>query len=441
MTTVHPDDLPRVTAAVEASMREGKPYEVEYRSMQQDGSVRWILGKGHVVRSDSGRVVRLTGVALDVTGRRRADQALRESEERLRMAKEAAGLGIWDWDIRTGSVQWTPEIYEFVGLDPAGSDITLERWKAFAHPDDRDRVLAEAEAAIANSEPLRTEFRVVRTDGDIRWLLARGRTISDDSGAPVRMVGVNMDVTERRSIEEKLRQSNAELEQYAYAASHDLQEPLRVVMLYSQLLLRRHNEQFDSEARKHLDQIMTGASRMQMLIEDLLSYSKIVSGRDRVYVPVNMNLVAKIAEEACRAAIQESNGSVLCGDLPVLHGDVHGLTGVLQNLLSNAVKYRRKDVPPEVSVEARREGEFWHFCVSDNGIGINPAYHARIFGVFKRLHGRDVPGTGIGLAICKRTVEQHGGRIWVESEEGEGAAFHFTLPAAQASADAAGSAP
>ncbi len=439
MSSVHPDDLPRVEAAIAASLGGGAPYECEYRSVQPDGTVRWILGKGHVVRDASGSVIRLTGVALDVTARREADQNLRASEERLRMAKEAAELGIWDWDLKTNETRWSPEIYQFLGVEPGPEVPTLDFWKTFAHPDDCARVIAEAARSVQTGEPVASEFRITRADGSLRWLMTRGRPVYDEHGTPVRMIGVNMDITERRLTEEKLRQTNAELEQYAFAASHDLQEPLRIVMLYSQLLTRRYGDRFDGEAKSHFENITNSAARMQMLIDDLLSYSRILAEGERKLGPVDMNSVLTVALEACKAAVDETSCTLSAEtELPVVQGDYNALVGVLQNLISNAVKYRRSDVRPDIRVSAVREPDHWHFIVRDNGIGIRPVYHQRIFGVFKRLHGREVPGTGIGLAICKRTVEQHGGLIWVESDEGQGSAFHFTLPAfLPESADAA----
>ncbi|MDZ4798441.1 MAG: PAS domain S-box protein [Bryobacteraceae bacterium] len=440
MGTVHPDDLPRVLAAVEGSVTQGLPYECEYRAVHPDGRIEWILGKGHVVRDESGDVKRLIGVALDVTARREADQALRESEERLRMAKEAAELGIWEWDIKTGQVKWSQEIYRFIGVEPGPEFLTLDFWKDCVHASDREMAIAAGLRAVETGQLLSIEFRVVRRDGAVRWLLSRGRPVMDESGERTRMIGVNIDVTERRETEEKLRQTNAELEQYAFAASHDLQEPLRIVMLYSQLLTRRVGDQFDAETRRHFENIRLAASRMQMLIDDLLSYSRILAEGERAFAPVSMDAVLEVASQACKAAVDEADGVIEAEELPVVHGDYNALVGVLQNLISNAVKYRVKDVAPRVEVRAEREADWWHFRVSDNGIGINPAYHTRIFGVFKRLHGKEVPGTGIGLAICKRTVEQHGGKIWVEGKEGEGSTFHFTLPAVPVSAEAADSA-
>ncbi|MBC7927279.1 MAG: PAS domain S-box protein [Bryobacteraceae bacterium] len=433
MGTVHPDDYDRVASAVSASLEHGAPYETEYRSVQPDGQIRWIFGKGHVVKDASGTPVRLTGVALDVTTRRQADEALRESEERLRLAQEASGLGIWDWDLKNQTVTWTPEIYRFLGVPPESGSAKAQRWIDSIHPDDRERAAEAAARTLQTGEQLITEFRILRKDGTCRWLLTRGKPVFDENGKAVRLIGVNMDVTERRETEEQLRRTNAELEQYAFAASHDLQEPVRIVMLYSEMLTRRYGQAFDEEATRYFQFIQNGATRMHALIQDLLSYSRILAGEsDRQMVPVSMNEVLDVARDSCRAALDETSAVIHSDPLPMVSGEFNALVAVLQNLLSNAVKYGRPEIPPEVRIRVFPEGDWWHFTVEDNGIGISAVYFSRIFGVFKRLHGRDVPGTGIGLAICKRTIEQHGGKIWVESEVGSGSKFHFTLPSISA---------
>ena len=226
-----------------------------------------------------------------------------------------------------------------------------------------------------------------------------------------------------------LARSNADLEQFAYVASHDLQEPLRMVASYTQLLARRYQGKLDADADAFIGFAVEGATRMQRLIQDLLAYSR-VGTRGGEFVATDCNaLVDQVVADLAATIIEDSGASVTRGDLPCVVADPSQLGQVFQNLIVNAIKYHG-DEPPRVHIAAERQESAWLLTVRDNGIGIDPQYHQRIFVIFQRLHSRaDYPGTGIGLAICRKVVERHGGRIWVESELGRGAAFCFTLPA------------
>jgi signal transduction histidine kinase len=225
---------------------------------------------------------------------------------------------------------------------------------------------------------------------------------------------------------DELARSNADLEQFAYVASHDLQEPLRMVTAYTQLLAERYRGKLDENADKFIAYASDGAQRMQVLIRDLLAFSRV--GGKEAPGSVDCNTVMKDALQALAAAIEESAAVVRYGELPVVWADRTQVAQVFQNLIGNAIKFRGKE-PPLVSVLAEKAGQQWQFSVSDNGIGIAPEYAENVFVVFQRLHGRgEYPGNGIGLAICKKIVEHNGGKIWVESQAESGSTFKFTLP-------------
>jgi light-regulated signal transduction histidine kinase (bacteriophytochrome) len=232
---------------------------------------------------------------------------------------------------------------------------------------------------------------------------------------------------------EDLARSNRELEQFAYVASHDLQEPLRMVASYTQLLAHRYRDKLDQDAREFIDYAVDGAVRMKQLIEDLLTYSRLTS-RKRAAAVVDTQLSVSLALRNLEAAIRESGAEVECGALPPLLADDVQMVQLFQNLVGNAIKFAAPGTPPRVHIEAHRAPDDpgqWLFRVADNGIGIDPKYFDRVFVIFQRLHTRqEYAGTGIGLALCQRIVERHKGRIWIESELGKGATFLFTLPQA-----------
>ncbi|MEW6734200.1 MAG: PAS domain S-box protein [Acidobacteriota bacterium] len=234
---------------------------------------------------------------------------------------------------------------------------------------------------------------------------------------------------ERRVIErtEELARSNADLEQFAYVASHDLQEPLRMVASYTQLLAKRYKNKLDADADEFIGYAVDGANRMQRLINDLLAYSR-VNTRGKEFQPTNCEEVLARTLINLRLTIEESEAEITHDPLPIVSADVLQLGQVFQNLIANAIKFHG-DARPHIHISAQRSENSWLFIFRDNGIGIDPQYFERIFVIFQRLHGpQDYTGSGIGLAICKKIIERHGGHIWVESKPGNGSAFHFTIP-------------
>lgn len=282
--------------------------------------------------------------------------------------------------------------------------------------------------------PLRVaELTVKRPDGS-RFTADYLRTPIVEDSRLIGAVVVLKDITEQKNAAEslarqakELARSNADLEQFAYVASHDLQEPLRMVANYTQLLARRYKDKLDQDAQDFIGYAVDGAVRMQGLINDLLQYSR-VGTRGKQFAPVDGAQVLETALANLRSAIEESGAVITHDDFPTLVADAGQLTQLFQNLIGNALKFRREEAP-RVHVAASKTEAEWHFSIQDNGIGIEPQYRERIFIIFQRLHGiSDYTGTGIGLAICKKIVERHGGRIWVDSQPGLGAKFSFTIP-------------
>lgn len=261
--------------------------------------------------------------------------------------------------------------------------------------------------------------------------------VRDETGRIIGASKVARDITDQKLAEkalidqaEQLARSNADLQNFAYIASHDLQEPLRTIAAFTEILRRRYAGKFDPEADQYIDLVIAAATRMAALIRDIRTYSQILRDEPIAHVNVSSNVMVEWALENLHSAVQASQAVIeVDDDLPIVKCDRTGITQVFQNLLSNAIKYRG-EAPPHIRIQAETDEHNWTFSVADNGLGIAAPYRQLIFGLFKRLHTSAYEGTGVGLALCKKIVETHGGRIWVESEVGKGSIFRFTIPRA-----------
>jgi signal transduction histidine kinase/CheY-like chemotaxis protein len=288
----------------------------------------------------------------------------------------------------------------------------------------------------AEGQAVEFEYEHVKPEGRF-WLKCCVSFLGIGPTGRPRFSFIAEDVTDRKRSDELLRRSNedlrranADLEQFAYSASHDLQEPLRQIAVYSQLLEKKHAKQLDGKASQYLNYCVEGAHRMEVLIRDLLAYSQAGRASDLPTDSVSIREVIEIVKKNLSTRIEETRAEISMSDLPVVRGNSVPLVHLFQNLLSNALKYR-SERKPRIAIAASNAGEYWRFTVEDNGIGIAKEFHTQVFGIFKRLHDRsEYPGTGIGLAICQKIVEKYGGKIWVESEPGRGSIFSFTLPGA-----------
>ncbi|MCI0497899.1 MAG: ATP-binding protein, partial [Thermoplasmata archaeon] len=360
----------------------------------------------------------------------RAEAALRQSEANYLTLIEQSHYGVYIHS--TGGFEFVNQrVLEITGYSEEellGMDMS-----ALLHPEDRELVMQIA-GERSRGIPSQPTFgaRVVRKDGKARYCEFSVASIPHGEGSAE--LGSIRDVTLRRQIEEDLKEhakalerSNKELEQFAYVASHDLQEPLRMVASYVQLLEKRYKGRLDKDADEFIEFAVDGAKRMQVLINDLLQYSR-VNTRGKEFQPTELEDVMVKTVANLKIAIEEAGATVTHDALPRVSGDAGQLLQVMQNLVGNAIKFRGK-APPVIHISATRRERDHLVSVRDNGIGIDMQYKERIFVIFQRLHKRDeYPGTGIGLAVCKRIVERHGGEIWVESRPGEGATFYFTIP-------------
>jgi PAS domain S-box-containing protein len=421
-----PEDSERVLANV----RAGRDSVVEHEVVCKDGTRRKVEAHGRTIIYQ-GQPVRITAVR-DITERKQAEQALRESEERFRtMAETLPEIlftntpdGRCDY-VNTRCTEYTGlplEAFEGFG------------WQQAIHPEDLRRVDRAWRFSTRTGKPFDAEYRFRAADGTHRWVQARARPIRDDRGNIVKWFGACTDVDELRRAHEdlkrtaaELKRSNEDLEQFAYVVSHDLQSPLAQIVGFTQLLRNHCRGVLDDKSQEFIDFAVGGARRMSQLIHGLLAYSR-ASTRDRLVKPIDAEEVLQNVLANLNQVIEETHAVVVHGPLPTVRADKTQLSQLFQNLVENAIKFRRED-PPRIHISAQEAEATWHFAFQDNGIGIDERQHHRLFQVFQRLHDPDkYPGTGIGLAICKKIVERQGGKIWVESRPGEGATFHFTLP-------------
>lgn len=373
------------------------------------------------------------GTAIDITERKRVEEAVKRSRTLLAEAENLSHTGAWEWDVVADTWTFSDEWLKIHGTE--GKNLSPDELIVIAHPDDRPMIQKAFEGVRSGVRPYEIEHRIIRKDtGETRVVRARGQFVRDPAGTVVRVYGFVQDITERKQAEQEqerliteLQRSNNELQQFAYVASHDLQEPLRTVASFSELLAGRYKGKLDATADRYISFIVEGANRMSALINDLLAFARIGT-RGSALQRVSMDAVVdRVLADLCGAA-RESGAAVTKETLPEVVGDESQLKQLLLNLLANAIKFRKKDQRSEIRISADRKEGQWVFAVKDNGIGIEPRFFERIFTIFQRLHTRDeYPGTGVGLAICRRIVERHGGRIWVESKPGEGSTFFFTL--------------
>jgi len=376
----------------------------------------------------------------NITDRKRAEIALRDSEERFRAIFEQAAVGIAKTALCGQFMRVNPGFCQIVRY--AESELLQKNWQAITHPDDIEGDREYVRSLLSgNIQTFSLEKRLVCKDEAVRWANVTVSAMRDANGTPQYLICAIEDISQRKLVQEllqasldtqtryaqELTRSNAELEQFSYVASHDLQAPLSTIAGYAQLLEKRCHNQLDAQGNKFIRNIVNSCERMQALIDDLLEYSR-VGRSEKPFDVIDCNLVFEDVCANLQLAIRQNQASVTRGDLPRVRGDSFQLLQLFQNLIGNAIKYRSSEAPM-VHVGASRQGDNWVFSVQDNGIGIAEQYHPRIFQLFQRLHSqKQYSGTGIGLAICQRIVDRHGGRLWVESELNRGSTFYFSIP-------------
>jgi PAS domain S-box-containing protein len=366
---------------------------------------------------------------LDVTKRKLIELQLQENESRLAISQEYGGIGSWEHDLINNRQIWSKTAYQLVGL-PTMSDLTWEDFLARVYPEDRQLMLDAHQAHLTQGTKYDVEYRISFADGKIRWMRSVGRAESSVDGTPVRFIGIVQDITERKLMEAELKRSNADLEQFAYAISHDMRQPLRMVTSYLTLIENALAQQLDEEQQQFLNFALEGAKRMDAMILSLLDYSR-VGHKTLAIQQIDSRAALDEALAFLSPELQASGGSIeIIGEWPEINASHDELTRLLQNLIGNALKYHENNQPPRVEVSTQLTASIFKVMVRDFGIGIDHQHIDQLFKVFSRLNSRSrFEGTGVGLALCRKIVEHHGGKIGVESAgEGQGSVFWFELP-------------
>ena len=481
-----------VGAILDQVYTTGEPFIVKESRLVFDRSSTGVFEEGYFtmvyqpMRNAAGSIDGILVHASDVTEQVQARETLQRSQERLRFAQQAGRIGTFELHVPTTRLLWTPELEILYGLPPGGFEGDYKNWTKRIHPEDLPYIENQLREAVAEHSPYSIEFRAVLPDSTVRWMLMKGEVSYDAEGKPLRLVGINVDITERKEVDEalsamyqhvqelnttlevrvanrtedldqlnaELQRSNQELQDFAYVASHDLQEPLRKIQAFGNLLEEEYGQALEGSGKVYLDRMRNAAARMRTLIHDLLAFSRVTT-KAEPFISVDLTEVVRQVVDDLEPRLQAAQGSIEVGALPIIEADARQMYQLFQNLLVNALKFSRPGIAPEVKVFAEMQtttsvvsmsaeaesdveaslavtGQEYRFFVKDNGIGFDEKYLDRIFTVFQRLHGRDeYEGTGIGLAVVRKIVERHGGTVTAQSVVGEGTTFIITLPVVQ----------
>ena len=440
----HPDDFAKYQEFLSEKLAKDDslftvPFPVRIR--HKEGYYKYFEQRIYVSRNDEGKAVLLTVASRDVTRYITMQTELQISNQAFKRAFKASYHIISERDLVTGALTRNNAFTDILGYNETDFPDLHEAEKNLVHPDDQEMLRSSIDEQLKEglSSIKFPVHRVRHKDGHYLHFVARMLVTRDKDGKPTMLTTVSTNVSDFIELQqalsttnlhlqnqaEELRRSNAELERFAYVASHDLQEPLRMVSSFLSLLKKRYDPLLDETGRQYIHFAVDGASRMKKLIHDLLHFSRLGTQKDEKEEICTANLVAGLLEEFV-FTINEKKAKVQLHNLPTVYANRSGLTHVFQNLLSNALKYAEY---PVIDIGATDEGEYWQFFVKDNGIGIEEKYFEKIFIIFQQLHSKnEYSGTGIGLAIVKKVIEQQGGRIWLQSKPGEGSTFHFSIP-------------
>ena len=430
LQSVHPDDRECAMRVIQDASQKQQSFSMDVRLRRSDGGYRWTLYSGRPRLEPDGTFAGFTGSAIDMHERKEAAK----NSALLSAIVDSSDDAIIGKDLNGTIVSWNKSaerLFGYTAAEAVGQSILM-----LIPPERQNEEPGILEQLKRGERVDHFETIRIRKDGTRLHISLTISPVRDSEGRIVGASKIARDITEAvrqnealQNANKALEQANQDLQQFAYSASHDLQEPLRIVAIFSELLQKRFGAQLGETGNEYVAQTVHGARRMESLLRDLRTYTEVSTAEPKVVGEIDANEVFDEMVSNLAITIEESGASVQRTVLPHVRLNATRLQQLFQNLIGNAIRYRG-EAPVCVGVSAVREGAFWKFSIRDNGIGIEPQYHDQIFGIFKRLHTKsEYPGTGMGLAICQRIVDRAGGRIWVESTPGTGSTFHFTLPA------------
>ena len=447
---IHPEDRTPCIQRWQRTTQTGQPFEVEYRLRGALGQYRWFLSRAVPRLNHEGVIVSWVGTSTDIDDQRRTQEEFRRGEAKFRLLAGAIPQVVWMADSRGWVHYFNQQWFDCTGLTEEQSKGW--KWLQAVHPDDREDSHVQWARAVEEGSFMEVAQRLLcTTDKSYRWHLVRGAPLRDELGLIVQWVGTMTDIDDQRRetrllerlVRERtadLERINCQLEEFAAVASHDLQEPLRKIQAFGDRLQTKCSPALGKQGREYLERILNSAARMRTLINDLLAFSRITTERHD-FLLVDLAAVAFEVVSDLEELIQQTGGIVEISPLPKIRADPLQIRQLFQNLIGNGLKFHHPGTPPVVRLTARPVTELggmtdtprpaWHeIAIEDNGIGFEEIYLDRIFQVFQRLHGRsDYEGTGMGLAICRKIVERHMGRITARSTPGQGSTFLVILPA------------
>ncbi|HEX2969833.1 MAG TPA: PAS domain S-box protein [Bacteroidales bacterium] len=433
-TVLQQKNIQNIINQWQSYINEGKPFEMVNSLLGSDGSYREFLSKSIPITDKKGQVDQWFGTHTDISELIKVENELNSSREKLNIALENGQIGTWEWNIVTDEVLWDERTEKMFGYEPGTFERTFTSFENNIHEEDLYHVRKTLRQSLNAGQQFETIFRSRPRNGECSYISVKALVTRDPRGNATNMSGVCFDVTRMKKevdqalirINEELLRSNKDLQQFAYVASHDLQEPLRMVSSFTQLLQHRYADKLGDEGNEYIHFAVEGSKRMYELLNGLLAYSRIQT-KGREFAVVDMNRVVEKVKDNLNLIISETKTRISHSDLPEIVADENQMIQLIQNLFENSIKFRKEVA--EISVSWQLRDDYYVFAIRDKGIGIEPQYFERIFRIFQRLHRSDeYEGTGIGLAICKRIVERHGGQIWVESEFGTGTTFFFSIP-------------